>query len=277
MNKLLKLAVGGVCAYAAVKAFDTRPEVSRYTVSSKKIPSEFDNFKIAHISDYHNASPDGVAELIAENKPDITVMTGDMTSDSAGEEYTPAIEFMSQLVKIAPCFAVSGNHDTWRADYKSYVKSCRKIGVCFLENEDYKLYKNSEYILLSGMSDVFTKVNTARKIKESLSHFSASDKYRIFLFHRANMLDIVKDFGFDLILSGHLHGGQMRLPYIGGICAPLSGMAGGEKIIFPKYSGGLYKFESSTAIVNRGIGNPIPLPRIFNRPEIGIITLKSIK
>ena len=123
------------------------------------------------------------------------------------------------------------------------------------------------------MEDPFTKIHYKSKIKEYLSKFNTSSDYQILLFHRANLLDHIKDYGFDLILSGHLHGGQLRIPGMGGVFSPLSSLGDGSKILFPKYSGGEYKSENTTMIVNRGIGNPMIIPRVFNRPEIGIITL----
>lgn len=275
MKKSLKLMLGGAFLFTAAKALDTSIEVSKYTVSSEKLPIEFDNFKIAHISDYHNGPADGLYEILTIEKPDIICMSGDMTSDKKEETYLPAVKLISHLTKIAPCFIVSGNHDTWRTDFHEYVKQCREAGAYFLENEYFKLCKSGKHIIISGMQDVFTKVNPAEKATEYLKYFSVSEEYQIFLFHRANLLDTVKDFGFDLILSGHLHGGQIRLPLVGGVCAPLSSLSGGERIIFPKYTAGMFKYGKTVMIVNRGLGNPIPLPRVFNRPEVGIITLKS--
>ncbi len=269
----ISLAAGAVCLAAA--ALDSRLEVSYYDVESDRLPDEFDGFKIAHISDYHNCPVTGLNEKIKAHAPDMIAMTGDMTSDREGSSYLPAIELISELVKLAPCFIVSGNHDTWRNDYKDFVASCKNAGAHFLQNETYPFERNGRQILISGMEDVFTKVRAEEKAAEYLDNFSVGESYQILLFHRANLLDKVKDFGFDLILSGHLHGGQVRIPYIGGVFMPLSSMSESSRILFPKYSGGLYQFGTTSAIVNRGIGNPMIVPRVFNRPELGIITLKS--
>ena len=275
MKKSLKLALGGIAAYTAFKALDSRLDVSYYDITSEKLPEEFDNFKIAHISDYHNRPVIGLIEKIKSESPDIIAMTGDMTSDKKDESFMPAIELIQKLNAVAPCFIISGNHDTWRSDYARYVAHCRKEGAYFLQNEYLKIYKNNKFIIISGMEDVFTKVRAKSKIKESLKYFSLSDEFQILLFHRANALDEVKDFGFDLILSGHLHGGQIRIPHYKGVFSPLSSIGNDESLFFPKYSYGLYTFGNTSMIVNRGLGNPMIIPRIFNRPELGIITLKS--
>lgn len=276
MKKYMKYIFAASAAGITLKALDSRPEQTLYTISSDRIPSGFDGFKIVHLSDYHNRPVHKLTETVKEIKPDLIALTGDMTSDGKDETYFPALELIRELAKIAPCFAVSGNHDTWRNDYGEYVAECRKAGVCFLQNEQYEFSKNGESIIISGMEDVFTKNRSRKKTGEYLKYFDKTEKYQIFLFHRANLLDEVKDFGFDLILSGHLHGGQVRLPYVGGLFSPLSSAAESESVLFPKYSAGLYECGNTKMIVNRGLGNPVAVPRVFNRPEIGTIILKSL-
>ncbi len=272
MKNLIKFAALGSAALFLAKGLDNRIEVSYFDISSPKIPKEFNGFKIVHISDYHNDPVPGLVEEIAHNSPDIIVMTGDMTDDKH-KSARPALELIGRLLKIAPCYIVSGNHDLWRHDFNSYVKSCKDMGAVFLQNETAKILRNNKKILISGMEDMFSKVNIKKTIEEYLEFFYKSEEYQIFLFHRANALDYVKDFGFDLILSGHMHGGHVRIPGIGGVFSPFSSFAENKKFLFPKYFGGMYNSNDCTMIVNRGSGNPTPIPRFFNRPEIGVITL----
>ncbi len=257
-----------------LKGLDNRLETTYYNISSPKIPKSFDNFKIVHISDYHSDPISGLVSEIETEAPDIIVMTGDMTDDKK-KSYLPSLELVKKLCKIAPCYMVSGNHDTWHRDYKKFVSACRDEGALYLQNQTVEIERNNEKILISGMEDAFTKVRLKQKIDEYIKFFSPSDNYQILLFHRANALDYIKDFGFDLILSGHLHGGHIRLPFIGGLVSPLSSAGICGKIFFPKYDAGLYTNNQTTMIVNRGTGNPVPVPRLFNRPEIGVITLNS--
>ena len=272
MRKTIKFAAAGAAAAFLIKGLDNRLETNYYNIYSKRLPEVFDNFKIAHISDYHNDPILGLKEKIQKEAPEIIVMTGDMTHDK-NCSFLPAVELLKSLVKIAPCYMISGNHDIWRSDYNEYVASCRRTGAYFLQNERVAVIKGNQKIYISGMEDVFTKTRMQKTIIKYLKYFSVTDEYQIMLFHRANALDYIKDFGFDLILSGHMHGGQIRIPYIGGIFSPISSLGEGTKMLMPKYFGGCYKSDKSVMIVNRGLGNPMPFPRFFNRPELGIITL----
>ena len=275
MKKFIKYTALASAALVMSKGLDNRLETSYYTVGSPKLPDDFDGFKIAHISDYHNDPVPGLGDEIRRAEPDIIVMTGDMTHDTPAS-YTPAIELISHLSKIAPCYMVSGNHDIWRSDYEDFIADCEKAGACFLRNEQVFIEKVESRILLCGMEDVFTKTRMKQTVEKYLKLFPKTPDYRILLFHRANALDLLKDSGFDLILAGHMHGGQIRIPGVGGVLSPRSALAEGGHILFPKYFGGLYKNGDCSMIVNRGLGNPMPIPRFFNRPELGIITLKKI-
>lgn len=272
MKKFIKITAAASAALLLAKGLDNRLETSYYEISSPKLPKDFNNFKIAHISDYHNNPVHGLNKAIRREKPDIVVMTGDMTHDEP-DSYIPAMELIQNLVKIAPCFIISGNHDIWRSDYEKFVAECKNVGAHFLRNETIDIVRNSSKIQICGMEDVFTKTKMKQTVKKYLDFFPQSDEYRILLFHRANALDFIKTHGFDLILSGHMHGGQIRIPGLGGILSPRSGITESEHLFFPKYFGGLYSFDSCNMIVNRGLGNPMPIPRFFNRPELGIITL----
>lgn len=272
MKTAIKIAVGTAAALLLAKGLDNRVETSYYSVSSPKIPKEFNHFKIVQISDYHNDPVPGLIEEISHEAPDLIVMTGDMTHDKFGT-FTPAVELVKRLMKIAPCIMVSGNHDVWRSDYREFVRACKNAGAVFLQNERKAIVKNGQKIYISGMEDVFTKTRMQKTINQYLENFSTTEEFQIMLFHRANALDSLKDYGFDLILSGHMHGGQIRIPGFGGLLAPLSSLGDNSKLFFPKYFGGRYESEKSVMIVNRGLGNPMPVPRFFNRPEIGVILL----
>ena len=110
------------------------------------------------------------------------------------------------------------------------------------------------------------------RTKEKLWEY---DGFEILLFHRANLLDEFADCSFDLILSGHMHGGQVRIPMLGGLAAPRSSYSSKESVFFPRYFGGRYEMNGTVMIVNRGLGNPTVIPRLFNRPEMIVITLKK--
>lgn len=249
-------------------------KVTPYTIKNKKIPEAFSGFRIVHLSDLHCEPKKGIVTKVAELFPDIIVMTGDMTDDK--KPYGAFIKFLEALLKIAPCYIVSGNHDVKRTDYRKLVEECRNLGAIFLEDESREITMGDEKIIISGIEDPAARCDSIieKNLTASLKRLNREEGYEILLFHRANKLDLLKNEGFDLILSGHMHGGQMRIPGVGGVLGPLSSFATKERSVFPKYSGGYYRVGESDVIVNCGIGNPVPLPRFGNPTEICYITLK---
>ena len=249
-------------------------KVTSYALYEKKLPKEFDGFKIAHISDPHSMPSDGVFEAICENSPDIIVITGDLVHDN-DKDYDQILTLAKYLSKISPVYAVTGNHDLWRTNHKKVIDTLENHGIKFLRNEMIELEKNGEKIALFGMDDPFSKIPDIieGKIKEYYQSLPDYKGFKILLFHRANLFDIIKDLGFDLILSGHMHGGQIRLPVLGGVCGPTSAVLSKAGMLFPKYTAGIYNHKNTSMIVNRGIGNTLPIPRFGNPPEVGIITL----
>ena len=277
MKKLLKAAAftGGVLFI--INGLDNRLEVTHYNISSKKIPPEFDGFKILQLSDYHCDSVPGLVDEIKREQPDIIVSTGDMVHDKGS--YLPGVRLCEYLADIAPVYAVTGNHDIWRSDYREFEDALADAGVKTLHDERVTIKRGSGEISLSGIDDPFSMnaSTIADNIQQSLTNLGRYDGYDILLFHRANLFDQLKHRGFDLILSGHMHGGQFRLPTGQGVVSPKSSWASKSSMFFPKYVGGLYKAHNTEMIVNRGVGNPMILPRLFNRPEITVVTLHSKK
>ena len=249
---------------------------SNYEIVSEKLPESFSGFKIAHISDPHSVPAEGVLEIIETAEPDIAVITGDLLNDD--EKSTEKVdELIAGLVKICPTYFVSGNHDLWRAGYIEIFEKYEQMGAVYLDGKSRIITKNDEEIALFGVADPFSEISGRIKsrLEEGFSELGDFDGYKILLFHRANLYDEIKDRGFDLILSGHMHGGQIGVPGLGGVLGPSSAILSGKRMIFPKYSAGVINSDGTTMIVNRGIGNTLPLPRWGNPCEVGIITLKK--
>ena len=273
VSKLIKgAAIGGVLL--AAKGLDNRLQTTHYTISSEKIPPEFDGFRIAQISDFHACSLPGVTTEIKTEKPDIIVMTGDLVHDTGS--YEPGIRLASRLMEIAPVYSVTGNHDLRRSDYKQFQHALDLTGTITLHDETETLRKNGAQISLSGIEDPFAESFSSLSINiiKSIEKIPPTNNYHIVLFHRANHMNFLKDKGFDLVLSGHMHGGQFRLPGGRGICSPKSSWGTDTPMFFPKYFAGHYRSGDMDMIVNRGLGNTMLVPRLFNRPEITIIILK---
>ena len=277
MKLISKLALAAG-ALVAVKGLDNRLEVTLYNPKFKNLPKEFDGFRIAHISDLHSESTPGLAEEIAAYNPDIICITGDMIHDD-NRSYEPVLALLERLLAIAPVYMVSGNHDLWNTKFSDFQKRSEDMGAVLCDDKMLPITREGAEIALFGIRDPFGKATDIiiKGIKRSLDALPEYDGFKLLLFHRANQFERIREAGFDLILTGHMHGGQMRIPGVGGVVAPKSSIGDTRRMLFPTYSSGAYRYRNSTMIVNRGLGNPMIIPRLFNRPEIGIITLKKEK
>ena len=245
------------------------------TVSSNNLPTEFNDYKIAHISDLHNAefgeNNSKIIDILKNQNPDIIAVTGDLV-DSNHTNIDIAVSFMKQAVKIAPCFYVTGNHEAWTEQYNELESKLIECGVNVLHDTYFYLEKNGTKIKLVGIDDPsFTKgyeLTEESIIETKLKEFNLEDSYTILLLHRPEYFKTYVNSNIDLVLTGHAHGGQFRLPFIGGLVAPNQGL-------FPKYDSGLFTENNTNMVVSRGIGNSIIPVRINNRPEVIMIKLQS--
>lgn len=275
ISKLFKYAAftGGILC--AVKGLDDRLETTHYIIESDRLPEEFDGFRIVQVSDFHASSVPGIIEEVRNEDPDIIVSTGDLVHDRG--PYEPGITLIERLLAIAPVYAVTGNHDLRRADYDKFQRDLDRTGAVTLHDETIILTHDGAEIALSGIEDPFSDDGSTivHNVTASIDKLADFDGYHIVLFHRANHMDLLKNRGFDLVLSGHMHGGQIRLPNGRGVCNPKSSWGSGAPLFFPKYFAGHYKHNGMDMIVNRGIGNPMIVPRLFNRPELTVVILKA--
>lgn len=275
MKKLSKILLGTAAAAAALKGLDNRLEITHYNLSFTGLPPEFDNFKIALFSDIHCDCTAGLAEAVKGENPDIICIPGDMTHDDV--PYEPFIHLLEKLVKIAPVYMCSGNHDVWRSDYVKFSSVCRDSGAYLLSDENEFIERDGAKIRIAGIEDPsagLTKTALGR-CEKSFSRLETGDSFGILLFHRANYFDYICDKGFDLVLAGHMHGGLMRIPILGGFVCPKTNLISETGTFFPKYFGGEYEKNGTKMIVTRGIGNTSFIPRFYNRPELCTITLKA--
>jgi len=250
-------------------------DVTHYIIKSDKIPQEFNGYKILQISDFHTGSFYGGVEALIEEvrneSPDIIVLTGDMIDDNK-VNLVPVMDLAVQLLKIAPVYSVSGNHDVWYVGFKDLQKSLENTGVIFMNNRKVILQRGTSSINLYGIGDPesWNYKIASQYVHEKIQKLKPDGGYNILLFHRANMFDVIKGKGFHLVLSGHMHGGQMQIPFLGGLVSPHH-----DHRWFPKYTDGKWNEEDTTLIVNRGLGNNAPVPRLLNPPEVVVITLQS--
>lgn len=249
--------------------------ITNYTVFSSKIPPAFDGYKIIQLSDIHGKefgeNNQDLINKIEKQNADMLVITGDLVDEGVQNSKEIIDNLLGNTKLPKEVFAVSGNHDLWTKHFDAYKKQWEtSYNIEFLENSSTKIQKDGQVINLCGISDpdIWNAEKAEEIVKENLAKIKTTDGYNVLLFHRANMLDMFLDSSFDLILSGHIHGGQIRVPFVGGLRSPHGNW-------FPKYSGGKYLTGDKTYIVSRGIGNAVVVPRIFNRPEMAVITLKN--
>ena len=256
---------------------NTALELNTYTISSDRLPEAFDGYRIAHVSDLHNAEMgkdnDKLLKMLREAEPDIIAITGDII-DSRNTDVEIALNFTRAAMEIAPCYYVTGNHEARVSEYDELKEGLIKQGVAFLDDERIELELSGETIVLLGVNDpsfqtdyLFGDSETVMqsKLQEIINE---EDTYTILLSHRPELFKVYTESKVNLVLSGHAHGGQFRIPFMGGLVAPNQGL-------FPKYDAGLYTEENTNMIVSRGIGNSILPFRFNNRPEVILIDLYS--
>ncbi len=249
--------------------------LTEYKIKDDNIPEAFDGFRIAQISDLHNAAfGDNNISIITKLEkasPDIIVITGDLV-DARHTDIDTAASLTEQIAKIAPCYFVNGNHEAWLySKYNKLISRLEDAGVNILKNQTVKINKDGESIQLAGIDDAdfFEDIeDTKDAVSTAIDMTNLGDGYKILLSHRPEMFDIYEQKGINLVFSGHAHGGQFRLPFIGGLIAPGQGL-------FPRYDGGVYRKNKTTMVVSRGIGNSIIPVRINNQPEIVLVILEK--
>lgn len=236
--------------------------ITEYTATSTEIPSAFHGFRIAHISDLHNAEfgkdNKKLLNLLVQAQPDMIAITGDFV-DSRRTDTSVAIDFVREAVKIAPVYYVPGNHEARITDYAALKAALLSEGITVLENSSIPLEQGTDFITITGFMDPQFGI--------PLPDLGA-DNYQVALSHRPELLDTYSAQGLDLVLTGHAHGGQIRLPFIGGLIAPNQGF-------FPAYDSGMHFRENTTMVISRGLGNSLFPLRFNNRPELILITLEG--
>jgi len=245
---------------------NTTLEINSFPVNGKGLPEPFHGFQIAHISDLHNAEfgerNGDILKLLNDIQPDIIAITGDLV-DSRRTDIDIAVDFAAEAAKIAPCYYVPGNHEARIPEYARLEQQLQDAGVTVLRDQAVSLEKDGETITIAGVDDPsFTGFDG---FSRNLSRLS-SDNFTVLLSHRPEYFDLYCQNGFDLVLSGHVHGGQFRIPFLGGVLAPGQGF-------FPEYDSGLYTDGNTSLVVSRGLGNSLFPFRLNNPPEILLITL----
>ena len=265
-RKRIWFAVGAVLLLALIIWViwaDTALEINTYTISSPRLPESFDGFRIAHLSDIHNGENEDLLPLLRQTQPDIIVITGDLI-DSRDTQVEIALALVQEAVQIAPCYYVSGNHESRISGWAALRKGLSDAGVTVLEDRSVTLERSGGTLTLVGLADPDFRGPFVAGLREMSGQ---QEGYTILLSHRPEYFELYADCGVDLVFSGHAHGGQVRLPFVGGLIAPGQGL-------FPEYDSGLYRQGDTVMLVSRGLGNSIAPLRVNDRPEILVAVLK---
>ena len=265
--------------------FVKKIDVTKYTISNEKIPEEFNGFKIVQLSDFHSQgyrnTTEDIINKVKDINPDIIVMTGDMVSWDM-EDIDEVKVLIKSLVELYPIYYIDGNHEHLAeilrpGKYVAFIEFMKELGVTTIKNDYIEIYKGDKSINLYGINlpldgatGLYVKKFQLEKnyVEKTLPEVD-KDKFNILLAHTPTFIKQYSQWGADLVLCGHMHGGIVRIPFTNiGLLSP-------ERTIFPKYAAGKFKVNGSIMIVNRGIGGSSFDLRLFNNPEITVITLRS--
>ena len=241
--------------------------ITTYTYESEKLGADLDGYRIVQISDLHNAEfgkeNKKLLETIRSCSPDIIIITGDLV-DSNHTNVERAVAFVKEAVKIAPVYYVTGNHEYWLdpSENEQMMQGILAAGAYDLDDEAVGIEKGDSSFLLVGLDDQHLSDETLKNLLQE-----QKNELSIVLAHEPQYLQNYANAEADLVLTGHAHGGQIRLPFVGGIVAPDQGF-------LPEYTSGQYNSADTEMIVSRGLGNSIIPVRLFNYPEVVCVELR---
>lgn len=249
-------------------ALDERLILRTYTVVSPKLTAEV---RLAVVTDFHSSdNADDVVAMTASCAPDAVLLVGDLFDDDTANRPTErTLSLMRQLSAQYPCYYVSGNHEAWTGEMDALYQQTEEAGVTVLRMSSGVLTVRGQRIALCGIPDPYEMVfsgapDTEEQLRQALEDVDSAD-FTVLLAHRPELLAKYAQFPLDLVVSGHAHGGQVRIPgVLNGLYAPNQGW-------FPKLAGGAYTQDGTTLIVSRGLAVRTRLPRIFNRPEVVLV------
>jgi len=240
-------------------------ETTYYTYKAEQLGADLEGYRIVQISDLHNVkfgkNNQKLVDRIRECEPDMIVLTGDLV-DSNHTNVDRAVQFVDEIVKICPVYYVTGNHEYWleKSEYDELMDGLVSAGVVILDNQVVEISRGDAKFRLVGLDDKSLADGTLEAL------LSDEKELTVVLAHEPQYFARYAGTGVDLVLSGHAHGGQFRLPFVGGIVAPDQGF-------LPGYTAGEYYMNGTEMIVSRGLGNSVIPVRLFNYPEIVCVEL----
>lgn len=267
---LLSAALALTAMYFSLFLFWRNLKVSQYELPSTQLHAPL---RLAVVADLHSTvfERNELIELLKEQAPDILLLPGDLLDDVVPDD--GALQFLAEAADICPAYYVTGNHEYWSHRVEDMKRTIESFGVRVLSDSYETIEVRGVPLLIAGIEDPSRTRYGYPGYDQQASMLAAFDAlpdglaYRILLAHRPEYIDTYLPYGFDLVVAGHTHGGQVILPgLVNGLFAPNQGF-------FPAYAGGRYTLGNTTMIVSRGIANKVNYPRVFNPPEVAIIDI----
>lgn len=257
---------------------DKKIVTSFHAFKSDRVSLSFDGFRMTQVSDFHNMyiGKDSriLLEKVRETSPDVILVTGDVIDRRTPNEKR-ALKFLRDLTEIAPTYYVTGNHEAYYRKFEDFYTKVIMTDVISVCDRDAYVHRGDDYIKISGVHDVRvfgddTNLNLYDEYAEYLEErfTDMEDKLTILLAHRPDLIHMYSKYDVDMIFSGHAHGGQFRVPFIGGLYAPDQG-------VLPKYTEGMHEMNGSKMYISRGLGNSRFPWRLFNKPELIVVDLEK--
>lgn len=268
---LLFLLAAAVLIGALLADSNFRIVTTEYVISGENLPAAFDGFRIVQLSDIHAAEygPDNarLVRAVRQAAPDLIAVTGDLIDAEGQLDMVETL--VTQLTGIAPVCFINGNHEWDSGDISQLHALLRRCGVTILQNAWLSLERDGSAIALAGIEDPNGPADMPRP-SQVFQEMRAElgDLYTVVLYHRNNRLALFSELGADVVLSGHAHGGMIRLPFT-------DGLIDASRRWFPTYTSGVYTQGSTSMVVSRGLGNHTGFPRLLNNPHIPVIVLRS--
>ena len=268
----LALAAGAALCAGAVWALQSDLAVTTYELPLPEGLGELDGLKIAQISDVHSADIQGELQTaLREAAPDLIVFTGDLVNRE-DRDLSHALSLAAMAAQIAPAYYAPGNHEADNPCYPELREGLEEAGITVLENESVQLWYRGARINIIGLLDLAFHPQGRTAAREELpgliQDLSVHGALTVVLSHRPSLMEKYGESGADLVFSGHAHGGQVRMPLIGPLFAPDEGA-------LPDYTAGTYLAGETWVVVSRGLGNGTPFPRLWNAPELVVVTMRA--
>ena len=268
----LALAAGAALCAGAVWALQGELGVTRYELSLPEGLEGLDGLKIAQISDVHSADIQGELQTaLREAAPDLIVFTGDLVNRE-DRDLSCALSLAAMAAQITPAYYAPGNHEADNPCYPELREGLEEAGITVLENESVQLWYRGARVNIIGLLDLVFHPQGRPAAREELpgliQDLSVHGALNVVLSHRPSLMEEYGESGADLVFSGHAHGGQVRMPLIGPLFAPDEGA-------LPDYTAGTYLAGETWVVVSRGLGNGTPFPRLWNAPELVVVTMRA--